>query len=195
MRTVSPSAAAVADALLPDPFYLAITVDHADDPARRLAVLGAYVDQAIDEAPTVGLCIAADPAGAGAAIWHLPQPDDVAGRADAAKRAQLAALLGPRGLANYRAIVGFMAPRAEAVVSPQAWYLSILGIAPALQGRGLGARLLAPTLARATAHGRACYLETFTPRNLPFYERLGFRTVAQHREPVTGSAYWIMQRG
>ena len=44
MHPVTPCAAAVAEALLPDPFYLAVTVDHADDPARRLAVLGAYVD-------------------------------------------------------------------------------------------------------------------------------------------------------
>lgn len=194
MRPVTPCAVAVAEALLPDPFYLAVTADHAEDPVRRLAVLGAYVDQAIDEAPTVGFCTRAEPDDAGAAIWHLPQPPEVAERADAAKRAQLAKLLGPRGLANYRAIVDFMAPHAMHAVPPQAWYLSIVGIAPARQGRGLGARLLAPALARAAAHGRPCYLETFTPRNLPFYERLGFRPLARHREPVTGADYWILLR-
>ena len=136
----------------------------------------------------------AEPEEAGAAIWHLPQPPEVAARADAAKRAQLAALLGPQGLANYRAIVDFMAPHASRAVPPQAWYLSIVGIAPSWQGQGLGARLLAPALARATAHRRPCYLETFTPRNLPFYERLGFRPLAMHREPVTGADYWIMLR-
>lgn len=194
MRPVTPCAHAVAEALLPDPFYLAVTADQADDPARRLAVLGGYMDQAIDEAPTVGFCTRAEPAEAGAAIWHLPQPPDVAARAEAAKRAQLAALLGPRGLANYRAIVDFMAPHAARAVSPDAWYLSIVGVAPSWQGRGLGAQLLAPALARATAHGRPCYLETFTPRNLPFYERLGFRPLTTHREPVTGADYWILLR-
>lgn len=194
MRPVTPCAAAVAEALLPDPFYLAITVDHADDPARRLAVLGAYVDQALDEAPTVGVCTRAEPAHAGAAIWHLPQAPEVAARADAAKRAQLGVLLGPRGLASYRAIVDFMAPHALRAVPQDAWYLSIVGIAPARQGQGLGARLLAPMLARATAQRRACYLETFTSRNLPFYERLGFRSVAAVREPVSGAGHRIMLR-
>ncbi|MBS0425986.1 MAG: GNAT family N-acetyltransferase [Proteobacteria bacterium] len=194
MRPVTPCAAAVAEALLPDPFYLAVTVDHADDAARRLAVLGAYVDQALDEAPSVGFCTRAQPDQAGAAIWHLPQPPDVVARADAAKRAQLAALLGPRGLANYRAIVDFMAPHAARAVAPGAWYLSIIGVAPSQQGRGLGAQLLAAALSRATTQGRACYLETFTPRNLPFYERLGFRPLAMHREPVTGADYWILLR-
>jgi GNAT superfamily N-acetyltransferase len=194
MRPVTPCAAAVAEALLPDPFYLAVTADQADDPARRLAVLGAYVDQALDEAPAVGFCHRVEPDDAGAAIWHLPQPADVTARADAAKRAQLAALLGPQGLANYRAIVDFMAPLAARVVPSRAWYLSILGIAPSRQGQGLGAGLLAPALARATAHQCPCYLETFTPRNLPFYERLGFRPLAMHREPVMGADYWIMLR-
>lgn len=194
MRPVTPCAAAVAEALLPDPFYLAVTADHAHDPAQRLAVLGAYVDQALDEAPVVGFCDRAEPDEAGAAIWHLPQPPDVAARADVAKRAQLAALLGPRGLANYRAIVDFMALHASRVVPPTAWYLSIVGIAPSRQGQGLGARLLAPALARATAHRCPCYLETFMPRNLPFYERLGFRRLAMHREPETGADYWIMLR-
>jgi len=194
MHPVTPCAAAVAEALLPDPFYLAVTIDHADDPARRLAVLGAYVDQALDEAPTVGFCTRAQHDEAGAAIWHLPQPPEVAARADAAKRAQLSALLGARGLRNYRAIVDFMAPHAARAVPPDAWYLSIVGVAPSLQGRGVGAQLLAPALARATAHRRPCYLETFTPRNLPFYERLGFRPLAMHREPVTGADYWILLR-
>jgi hypothetical protein len=32
------------------------------------------------------------------------------------------------------------------------------------------------------------------PRNLPFYERLGFRPLAMHREPATGADYWIVLR-
>jgi hypothetical protein len=58
----------------------------------------------------------------------------------------------------------------------------------------LGKRLLAPTLADADARGASCFLETFNPRTLPFYESVGFRAVAQHAEQVTGQAYWIMVR-
>lgn len=48
------------------------------------------------------------------------------------------------------------------------------------QGQGLGEKLLAGTLAEASQANATCYLETFTPRNLRFYERMGFCRVAEH---------------
>jgi N-acetylglutamate synthase-like GNAT family acetyltransferase len=54
--------------------------------------------------------------------------------------------------------------------------------------------LLDVTLAEARQQKASCYLETFTPRNLNFYERLGFRRVAAHLEPVTNREYVVMQR-
>ncbi len=45
------------------------------------------------------------------------------------------------------------------------------------------------------AHARApCYSETFTPRNLKFYERPGFYGVADHLEPTTNKEYIVMRR-
>ena len=38
----------------------------------------------------------------------------------------------------------------------------------------MGARLLAPVLARCDRDGLPAYLESSNPRNLPFYERHGF---------------------
>ena len=61
------------------------------------------------------------------------------------------------------------------------YYLAYLGVHPALQGRGIGAALLAPVLARADAERMPCYLENSNARNLPFYERAGFRTVRELR--------------
>jgi hypothetical protein len=54
--------------------------------------------------------------------------------------------------------------------------------------------LLAGTLAEASDAHACCYLETFTPRNLQFYESLGFRRVAEHLEPVTEPTYAVMVR-
>eukprot|EP01013_Petalomonas_cantuscygni_P038023 TRINITY_DN69005_c0_g1_i1.p1 TRINITY_DN69005_c0_g1~~TRINITY_DN69005_c0_g1_i1.p1 ORF type:complete len:343 (+),score=43.29 TRINITY_DN69005_c0_g1_i1:113-1141(+) len=49
------------------------------------------------------------------------------------------------------------------------------------QGKGLGGAVLAPGLAHADQAGACCYLESSNPRNVPFYERHGFVTVAVRR--------------
>ncbi|MGJ7611677.1 MULTISPECIES: GNAT family N-acetyltransferase [unclassified Variovorax] len=191
---LSLSTPALADALIVDPFYLAISVDFEHDMHQRKAMLAAYFAWSLGEAARTGRCLTTEDPELGAAAWLLPRANDVDAAESTAKSAFLAGALGPRGLANYRRIVDFMAARAPAVVPADAWYLSILGIAPAAQGRGLGARLLAPTLAEADAAGVPCFLETFTPRSVGFYERLGFRSEAAHREPVSHAEYLIMCR-
>ena len=47
------------------------------------------------------------------------------------------------------------------------------------QGRGNGAALLAPILARCDEDGLLAYLDSSNPRNVPFYERLGFESVGE----------------
>ena len=55
------------------------------------------------------------------------------------------------------------------------WHLPLIGVDPAVQGRKLGEQLLRPALAHCDAEGVLAYLESSNPRNVPFYERLGFR--------------------
>jgi len=74
------------------------------------------------------------------------------------------------------------------------YYLAFLGVDPALQGRGIGGRLLEPALRRARAEGLPCYLETFKERNLPFYRRFGFEVAAQASAPGGGPPFWTMAR-
>jgi ribosomal protein S18 acetylase RimI-like enzyme len=54
------------------------------------------------------------------------------------------------------------------------FYLAFIGVAPRMQGAGLGSALLRQTLARADAAGAGAYLENSNPRNLKLYERVGF---------------------
>jgi ribosomal protein S18 acetylase RimI-like enzyme len=58
------------------------------------------------------------------------------------------------------------------------WYLPWLAVSPALQGNGLGSRLLARGLTSVDESGLPAYLETPNPRTVPLYERHGFQTVA-----------------
>jgi ribosomal protein S18 acetylase RimI-like enzyme len=74
------------------------------------------------------------------------------------------------------------------------WYLWAVGVDPQSQGRGIGGRLLAPVLARASADGAACYLETGIERNIRFYERHGFQVVAEGQVPGQGLQVWAMLR-
>lgn len=74
------------------------------------------------------------------------------------------------------------------------WYLMLIGVDPAAQGRGLGSALVAEGLARADDMRTACYLETSSPRNLPFYQGHGFVVVGEARLGKDGPPAWAMRR-
>jgi GNAT superfamily N-acetyltransferase len=55
------------------------------------------------------------------------------------------------------------------------WYLPLIGVEAAYQGRGLGSAMLRETLAACDRDGLPAYLEASSLRNIPLYERFGFR--------------------
>jgi len=55
------------------------------------------------------------------------------------------------------------------------FYLFVLGTDAPFQGQGLGSRLIRDVLDRCDRQGLPAYLESSNPRNVPFYERHGFR--------------------
>lgn len=185
---------ALAESLLDDPFYWAISEDSGSSRDRRKATLRNYFVYSLEEARRTGHCVLARDPALGAAAWILPRTPEVAAAESAAKKSALASILGPRGMKNYLHMVDFMVPRAEQVIPPGAWYLSIIGVHPSAQGRGLGAQLLTGTLAQASSSRVPCFLETFSPRSVPFYQRFGFRPVASHLEPTTNHEYSVLLR-
>src|SRR5262245_2063251 len=74
------------------------------------------------------------------------------------------------------------------------WYLPVIGVDPSRQQHGVGTALLRTMLSRADAEGLPCYLETYQPTNVRFYERNGFTIVAHGREPSSGLLYWAFKR-
>ena len=73
------------------------------------------------------------------------------------------------------------------------WFLDLVAVAPAAQGRGLGRRLVMHGLGLARADGYPAFLETGNPRNVPYYQSLGFRIVDEQRAPDGGPMIWFMQ--
>ncbi|WP_017602590.1 GNAT family N-acetyltransferase [Nocardiopsis alkaliphila] len=59
------------------------------------------------------------------------------------------------------------------------WYLAELGTDPDVRGVGAGSGLLRHGLEWADAHGTPVFLESSSATNLPFYERFGFRVLAE----------------
>jgi ribosomal protein S18 acetylase RimI-like enzyme len=77
---------------------------------------------------------------------------------------------------------------------PDHWYLPIIGVAPAWQGRGFGAALLRPMLERCDADRLPAYLEASSPRNRALYERQGFTVMEECRYASDGPPLWRMWR-
>src|SRR5438067_2033726 len=112
--------------------------------------------------------------GTGVALWLPPDA-----HADEAALVELVKTdVAPRERADAFAVFEEMARYHPA--EPH-WYLPLIGVDPAWQGRGLGAALLKATLTQFDAMGAAAYLESTNPRNRPLYERHGFAVVCEIR--------------
>ena len=74
------------------------------------------------------------------------------------------------------------------------WYLSGIGTDPPAQGSGVGSALMRSQMARCDAAGEAAYLESSKERNVPFYERHGFRVSGELTVPGGGPTLWLMWR-
>lgn len=75
------------------------------------------------------------------------------------------------------------------------YYLGVIGVDPAMHGRGVGARLIQAFCARSVSDRLSCgvYLETANPANVPFYERAGFEITGQGR--LGNATLWCLFLG
>src|SRR5262249_47048928 len=74
------------------------------------------------------------------------------------------------------------------------YYLAFIGVAPNRQRHGMGTALLQDSLARIDKAGAPAYLENSNPRNLPLYQRLGFRVIKEVRAPGGAPPIFAMWR-
>lgn len=109
---------------------------------------------------------------AGVALWLPPgiEPDEDA--LDDVMKSTLA----PTQLDDAMAIFAQMATYHP---SEPHWYLPLIGVDPACQGRGLGDALMAHALQRCDRDRAPAYLESSNPRNLSLYRRHGFEALGE----------------
>ena len=68
---------------------------------------------------------------------------------------------------------------AEHHITEPHFYLPFIGVDPELQGRGHGVTVMAPVMELCDRNELCAYLESSNPRNIPFYERLGFEVTSE----------------
>ncbi|HAS12779.1 MAG TPA: GNAT family N-acetyltransferase [Acidimicrobiaceae bacterium] len=122
-----------------------------------------------------------------AAIWSPPDIELFDDEATGLLFTMLGEQLGPGADAVG---AGLMAINALHPHDEPHFYLFVIGAAR--RGAGLGSVLLRKILAQCDQQGIGAYLESSNTRNVPFYERHGFRVIAE--EPIaagfTSRAMW-----
>jgi GNAT superfamily N-acetyltransferase len=130
--------------------------------------------------------------GSAAALWSAPG-------AWAMPLSQIIIEAAPNGLAFRRGLLRALRTqlqieRLHAERSTPHWYLGYLGTRRDRQGEGLGSQLLRTVLAGADTDSVPAYLESSNERNLPLYERSGFRVIAEVQALGHGPTIWRMWR-
>ncbi len=130
----------------------------------------------------------------GIAVWGVPGSPVTPEHRNRSGLDRLPESFGTRAYRRYKHMVDFFESLIGRDVPTPHWYLSILGVDPDHQGKGLGGTLLQPALAQADEEGLPCYLETLEEKNLAFYLRHGFKVLVDDREPHSGLQFWTMIR-
>lgn len=189
-RQVSQAGAVLAEAFHTNPGFQALLPD--DAPAQRLALckplLTCFV-RAIDDHGEVQL-IEADGAVQGVALMFAPVQYPPPLRFGL-KTAWPVLCTGFARARRFERMDRYLRQNHER--APH-WYLWILGVAPAQQGRGLGAALLRALNQRAARDGVPCFLKTDKPSSVRLYERHGYVVQRSGKVPQLGFDMWFMKQ-
>jgi ribosomal protein S18 acetylase RimI-like enzyme len=115
---------------------------------------------------------------AGAAVWTPPGAWHFTLADQARVATGVLGTFGARGTVRLLQLLG--AVERVHLRAPH-YYLFALGTDPEHQGRGVGAALMAPMLARCDEEKLPAYLESSNPANLTFYRRHGFVSTGELR--------------
>jgi len=74
------------------------------------------------------------------------------------------------------------------------YYLMALGVEPEHQGKSIGTQLMRPVLEKCDKDRVPAYLESSKEKNVPLYERNGFKVTEVFQVPNGGPPIWLMWR-
>jgi GNAT superfamily N-acetyltransferase len=103
--------------------------------------------------------------------WRQPQGDG--------GDANLALFQATVDSRKFTDLLGVFGQMEEAHPAMPHWYLPWFGVDCALQGQGLGSRLMTPCLDIVDRDHLPAYLDSTNPRNVPFYQRHGFEVTGR----------------
>ena len=186
-------AKAIYQSLINDAFYMAMENSVGNGQSSQEAMLR-YMEYSMTEAEKYGELYLPGEHEYGVSIWSKPLNKNLEALKSKEKKIFLLNYMGELSLKKYNAIVDFMATQSNPLIGNEFWYLSIVGILPEFQSQGLGRDLVTKILKKTDLKNVSTYLETFVPRNMSFYNRLGFKAVESFHEPITDADYWLMIR-
>jgi GNAT superfamily N-acetyltransferase len=166
------------------------------DPALRPAAMVALFAPVVRQALPFGHVAAARLDGriVGVATF-LPPGHDTATDEELIAAGLLDAIAAvPAAAERMSPMVAFLEEQHARAIEGPHWRLEFFGVEPDLQGTGVGSRLIETGHATADAAGERCYLETFTRKNVEWYERRGYRVAIEGIVPGTEVPVWGLVR-
>ena len=130
----------------------------------------------------------------GGALWRRPGEVKMSALQSLALTPPFASVTGWSGLMRFVNAMNEFEKKHEHYAPEEHYYLFVLGVEPEFQGKGIGGQLMKPVLDRADSEKQPCYLESSNPRNIPFYERHGFRVMEELKAHPTAPPVACMRR-
>jgi ribosomal protein S18 acetylase RimI-like enzyme len=130
----------------------------------------------------------------GTAIWLSPENSEMTDERMEQAGFNVPFVIGSDAFQRLITVADYVEAYRHKDVPKGHWYLLVLGVDRPLQGRGIGSALIQPVLERADAEAAPCYLETFPPSNLLFYQKHGFSVLREGVEPTSGLRFWTFLR-
>jgi GNAT superfamily N-acetyltransferase len=155
------------------------------DVAQRF---GRYFEYFNETLARLGMLWEADTAS-GAAVWIPAAVDDAFTQAIDASRPSVHTLTTDGGQ-RYDVFWDWIDAR---IPDEPLWHLDSVAVESTSRGTGVGAALINFGLDLARAENTGACLETGTPTNVPYYERLGFRVIDDADAPHGGPHIWFLR--
>ncbi len=167
------------------------------DEARRLELMPWFMGMSLRYGLLADEAYATSGGLRAVAIWDPPTDSPIDLDPDGTRSGynEMPQRMGAAAVARFNAMVEVQRPiRARVMGGRPFWYLPWLGVEPASQRCGAGTALLRDMFARSDPAGVPYCLETEKGANVRYYERHGFRVVAEGELPLGGPRFWTMRR-